>query len=50
MIAPDGIRGEMSPWLSKPEVRRYALPSRTTFRTIPWIKISIKKEQYRGKL
>ena len=31
MIAQDGIRGGMSPWLSKPEVRRYALPSRTTF-------------------
>ena len=50
MIAQDGGRGGMSHWLSKTEVRRCGLPSRATFQTIPWIMISIRKEQYREKL
>ena len=52
MIVLDGARGGMSPRLSKVKVRKCGLPSRITFRTIPWIRIRIiiKKEQYRGKL
>ena len=49
MIAYEGIQGGMSPWQSKAEVRRCGLPSRATFRTIPWIRISIRKEHDRKK-
>ena len=47
---PRKVRGGMSPWWSKAEARRCGLPSRATFQTIPWIRISIRKEQDKGKL
>ena len=50
MIAQEGIRGGMSPRLSKAEVERCGLPSRATFQTVPWIRISIRKEQDKRKL
>jgi len=40
----------MPPPLSKAEVGRYGLTSKATFRTIPLIRISIKKEQDIGRL
>ena len=44
------IWGGMLPRLSKAEVRRYGLPSRVMFQTTPLIRISIRKEQDKGRL
>ena len=47
---PRVIRGGMRPWLSKAKVGRYGLPSRATFWTTLLVRISIRKEQDRGRL
>ena len=39
----------MLPLLGKAEVRRCGLTSKAMFRTIPLMRISIKKEQDRGR-
>ena len=44
------IRGGVLPRLSKAEVKRCGMPSRAMFRTTPLMKISIKKEQDKGRL
>jgi len=40
----------MLPWLSKAKVRRCGLTSRVTFWIIPLMRITIRKEQDRGRL
>ena len=39
------VRGRILPRLSRAEVRGCGLPSRVTFWIIPWVRISIRKEQ-----
>ena len=43
------VRGRTPPRLGKSENKGHGLPLRATFRTIPWNKISIKKEQDKGR-
>ena len=42
------VRGGIPPQLGKAEDKGYGLPLRATLRTIPWKRISIKKEQDKG--
>ena len=44
------VRGEMPPRLSKVEFGTYSLMSKAMFRTIPLMRISIKKEHDIGML
>jgi len=43
------VRGRTPPWPSKVEDKGNGLPLRVTLQTIPWKRISIKKEQDKGR-
>ena len=48
-IIQGAIRERTLPWLGNAEEKRDGLPLRAILQTIPWDKISIKKEQDKGR-
>ena len=46
---PGGGQGRTPPRLGKAEDKGYGLPLRATLRTIPYNRISIKKDQDKGR-